>query len=307
MLSNAPNPLGARYVAVALYVADTKNDDGQFIVDAAKAWLNQFVLPLLTITMDNQSESEPSSSQTLTLDQTAQATQSADEAEQRKFRTSLAKRERYHCAITHTFDRDRIEYLDELQRSHEVPRVPAHRMVATHIIPFFPNSLDNTGDHKGKTKLRDAANTWDILQSWTQIDLREPAGRETNTPQNGIYMTRDDHDNFEAFKFYLDKSVFPNDPNKYNAVCLRNRLSNGDFESIVDFNDEEPPNPEYLKVHAAFAQVLHLSGAAEFLEELRRDAEHMEMLYLDGQVDFGVALASQLAVLCGGGVDDAES
>jgi hypothetical protein len=48
--------------------------------------------------------------------------------------------------------------------------------------------------------------------------------------------------------------------------------------------------------------VLNLSGAADFLQELRRDAERMEMLHLDGRVDFGVALASQLAALCGGGV-----
>ncbi|KAJ7494928.1 hypothetical protein FB451DRAFT_1387040 [Mycena latifolia] len=64
----------------------------------------------------------------------------------------------------------------------------------------------------------------------------------------------------------------------------------------------EPPNPEYLRIHASFAQVLHLSGAAELLEELRRDAERMEMLHLNGHVDFGLALASHLAALCGGGV-----
>ncbi|KAJ6587766.1 hypothetical protein B0H10DRAFT_2093598 [Mycena sp. CBHHK59/15] len=249
--------------------------------------------------MDNRSE--PSSSQTPTLDQTASVIESADRKEQREFRTALAKRERYHCAITHTFDRDRVEYLDALGRSHEVPHLPAHKMAAAHIIPLFLNSFDDARDHKGKTKIRDAASTWDILQSWTQIDLRGLIGEKITSPPNGIYMTRDDHDNFGAFKFYLDKAAFPNDANKYRAVCLRNRLSNGDRSSIVNFNDEEPPNPEYLRIHAAFAQVLHLSGAAEYLEELHRDAGRMEMLHLDGRVDFGQALASQLAVLWGGG------
>ncbi|KAJ7094969.1 hypothetical protein C8R44DRAFT_581159, partial [Mycena epipterygia] len=55
--------------------------------------------------------------------------------------------------------------------------------------------------------IRDAANTWDILQSWTQIDLRELIGPKITSPPNGIYMTSDDHDNFGAFKFYLDKST----------------------------------------------------------------------------------------------------
>lgn len=123
------------------------------------------------------------------------------------------------------------------------------------------------------------------------------------SPPNGIYMTRDDHEDFGAFRFYLDKMAFPNDANKYRAVCLRSRLSTGDRSSIVNFNDEDPPNPEYLRIHAAFAQVLHLSGAAEYLEHLRSDAERMVMLHSDGKADFGEALASQLAVLGGSGFD----
>jgi hypothetical protein len=55
--------------------------------------------------------------------------------------------------------------------------------------------------------MREAANTWDILQSWTQIDLRGLAGSKITSPPNGIYMTSDDHDYFGAFKFYLDKSA----------------------------------------------------------------------------------------------------
>ncbi|KAJ7095011.1 hypothetical protein C8R44DRAFT_749292 [Mycena epipterygia] len=56
MLSNAPNPLGARYVAVALRVAATKNDDGHSIVEAAKAWLGQLIYnpSLDTIVTPNQ-------------------------------------------------------------------------------------------------------------------------------------------------------------------------------------------------------------------------------------------------------------
>jgi hypothetical protein len=30
----------------------------------------------------------------------------------------------------------------------------------------------------------------------------------------------------------------------------------------------EPPNPEYLNVHAAFAKVLHLCGAAEYMDSV---------------------------------------
>ncbi|KAJ7816710.1 hypothetical protein B0H14DRAFT_2269778, partial [Mycena olivaceomarginata] len=55
--------------------------------------------------------------------------------------------------------------------------------------------------------MRDAACTWDILQSWTQPDLGALRGDKITSPSNGIYMTRDDHDSFGGFRFYLDKDA----------------------------------------------------------------------------------------------------
>jgi hypothetical protein len=43
MLEHAPDRLGQRYVAVSLHVAHQKGVDG--IVDAAKAWLENLLLP----------------------------------------------------------------------------------------------------------------------------------------------------------------------------------------------------------------------------------------------------------------------
>jgi hypothetical protein len=43
MLEHAPHPLGRRYVAVSLHVAYRKGPDG--VVNAAKAWLDNLLLP----------------------------------------------------------------------------------------------------------------------------------------------------------------------------------------------------------------------------------------------------------------------
>jgi hypothetical protein len=43
MLLHAPNPLGQRYVAVCLHIADEKGEDG--VVNAAKVWLDNLFLP----------------------------------------------------------------------------------------------------------------------------------------------------------------------------------------------------------------------------------------------------------------------
>jgi hypothetical protein len=78
-------------------------------------------------------------------------------------------------------------------------------------------------------------------------------------------------------------------------------LSNGSREADVEFptlekSSVEPPNPEYLRVHAALAKVLNLSGAAEYIERVERDAEMEGTLRLNGETDFGSYLQSKIAL-----------
>jgi len=42
------------------------------------------------------------------------------------------------------------------------------------------------------------------------------------------------------------------------------------------------PDPELIALHAACARVAHMSGAAEYLDILERDAEEMAVLASDG-------------------------
>ncbi|KAJ6609733.1 hypothetical protein B0H10DRAFT_1652538, partial [Mycena sp. CBHHK59/15] len=56
----------------------------------------------------------------------------------------------------------------------------------------------------------DAARTWDMLQSWTNLDLRKLVGSDINSPTNAIFMSADEHYSFGRFHFYLDE----------RAVCL---------------------------------------------------------------------------------------
>jgi hypothetical protein len=43
-----------------------------------------------------------------------------------------------------------------------------------------------------------------------------------------------------------------------------------------------PPDPRYLKLHAACAQVAHLSGAGEYIDNILRDVETTRVLAKDG-------------------------
>jgi hypothetical protein len=79
-------------------------------------------------------------------------------------------------------------------------------------------------------------------------------------------------------------------------------LSNGASSADVEFrtlaeSGVEPPNPEFLKIHASFVKVLNLSGAAEYYESLERDVEERNgPVRLDRDADFTL-LTCKLAIL----------
>jgi hypothetical protein len=83
------------------------------------------------------------------------------------------------------------------------------------------------------------------------------------------------------------------------------RFSNGANELDVEFptreeSSVEPPNPYYLKVHAAFANVLQLCEAVDYIWEIERGAEMEIMggtLRSNGETDFSSFLRSKLATL----------
>lgn len=58
-----------------------------------------------------------------------------------------------------------------------------------------------------------------------------------------------------------------------------------------------PLGPEFLRIHAALAQVLYLSGAADHIEEVERDVDDYGTLAPSGETDIGLLLSSRLSVL----------
>lgn len=70
----------------------------------------------------------------------------------------------------------------------------------------------------------------------------------------------------------------------------------------VEFNTGtgvNPPEPRFLQIHAAFAKVLHLSGAAEYVDRVERETEkRMESIsgHLD-DTDFASLLHLKLSLV----------
>ncbi|KAF7977923.1 hypothetical protein HWV62_1981 [Athelia sp. TMB] len=88
--------------------------------------------------------------------------------------------------------------------------------------------------------------------------------------------------------------------NKYKPQMFQeySRLSNGKNTVDVDFltlaqSGVEPPDPGFLKIHAALAKVLDLCDAAQHVGDIEMEVEGNETLRSDGHTDFGVLLADK--------------
>ncbi|KAJ3512886.1 hypothetical protein NLJ89_g3262 [Agrocybe chaxingu] len=157
-------------------------------------------------------------------------------------------------------------------------------MEAAHIIPFIPNKFDNSATNNPEFRQVDAARTWDMLHSWTRIDLESLLRQDINSPINAIYMTSEEHTAFGNSSFiWIKTRLYTNTPNKY-------KFRTGTESTVA------PPNPEFLKIHAAFAKVLNLCGAAEYIESVERDAEIYGALCPNGETDLSSLLMS-LAIM----------
>ena len=79
-------------------------------------------------------------------------------------------------------------------------------------------------------------------------------------------------------------------------------MSTGELSGEVNFpsfaqSGIDPPNPVFLRVHGAFAKVMNLSGATEYLERVEMDAGCNNGLYDNRETDAATLLMSKLTLL----------
>ena len=71
------------------------------------------------------------------------------------------------------------------------------------------------------------------------------------------------------------------------------------FESFGQHNSDavHPPDPELLRIHAAFARVLHMSGVGDYFDNLEEEAgEQDAVISADGRTDIGLLLSNRLTI-----------
>ena len=199
---------------------------------------------------------------------------------------------------------------------------------AAHILPVSLNKFQAASELVGLDILslsniwpapqHNAAIAWDMLRSWTGIDVAKAAGSKINAPENAILMTSGEHKGFGRFLWYLDKDAVSCLFNLFylsdwliigsiliiqtsiRGSLLNYQFSTREFSYDVEFWTEHEsgvklPDPEFIKIHAAFAHVLYESGAGQYFTQVEYNAKELGELSADGKSDLALLLIDRLA------------
>ncbi|KAK0215096.1 hypothetical protein IW262DRAFT_263539 [Armillaria fumosa] len=136
-------------------------------------------------------------------------------------------------------------------------------------------NLDNPED-----SYRIAMTTRDIIRNYMAFtdEEMETIALNINDPSNGIGFERNCHISFDSFKFSLIATEVPNEYTIQLHGPKSRRVfpfppTGGHEHRVVfkDYSDSDPPiplpNPAYLRLHAAIAGILNMSGAGEVMDE----------------------------------------
>ncbi|KAF9481634.1 hypothetical protein BDN70DRAFT_919709 [Pholiota conissans] len=306
MLDHAPHPLGKRYVAVALYIAQKKGAEA--VVTLANAWMEHLFLPMWVISAAYKSSfydgSYPfyphgsASTDFVVLEEL--------KCKEEALNRQISTREQRRCCLTRAFDMERAIDLRQQHREDEIPGDGIGLPLAlTPIIPFLLDS-DEMGPTICGVTIKDSRCTRSLIRSWTQANIEDEVGStwDIHTARNAIYLTLNLSLFFRIFHIYLDKEAYPETPNKYKMRAMRPFSLDPRLSGDVTFRTHEesgiePPSAVLLGIHAALARVIESCSltAMVYMESLEEKAVLYQQILDD-------ILASEIKIKSGAAVDD---
>ncbi|KAI9509931.1 hypothetical protein F5148DRAFT_1011536 [Russula earlei] len=185
-------------------------------------------------------------------------------------------RDNWRCVVTGFVDLNAPE--DIIAQSEQPPR--GINTECAHIIPeatFFgvnPKSEENT-------KLDFSATILAVLQRF-HYDISKFNGEKVHSLTNVMTLEKNVHDRFDQLELYFEAT---SQKDHYEVKCYG--LMPPLFQQFVAFSTTDPehlpvPSPELLAFHATCCKVANLSGAAEYIDRVYRDADEMGVLASDG-------------------------
>ncbi|KIJ56009.1 hypothetical protein M422DRAFT_23469 [Sphaerobolus stellatus SS14] len=284
MLEWAPSEFGRRYVAAAIVGCD----DTSTLVDLSNTWLRYLLLPF----KGNRTNAAfpPSEAASPTYHEHTAYSLDAFPINRDSSMAQLVRlREGYQCPITEVYYKPVAppdKYAGTLENSHILKRA---------VGVFDPQ--------KDKGSLA----TWDILRHYVGWDEKrtQHVVETLDTPLNGMLLFQAFHDAWGDFAWTLKPAVdasgnvtadtyeidvvrpkhFPSWIPKPSGLPINYRIAFKDrgiesaVQDLIPDGDDKlrklprpMPDPELIALHRALCWVLHLSGAAEAIDSIFRDA-----------------------------------
>ncbi|KIJ55227.1 hypothetical protein M422DRAFT_23837 [Sphaerobolus stellatus SS14] len=189
-------------------------------------------------------------------------------------------RDGFRCLITGRVDENYALKNHELLQKVTCEKLRTAYTQCAHIISEFISS----GITEGSDKSQCAATVWAILKRFgypTLLD--ELSGSKVHRLENVITMELNLRQRFHNLRIWFT----PTDHlNQYKLEARYPFLLTG-YSPLVTFTTSDErnlpvPNPAYLALHASCAKVAHLSGAAEYIDQVLSDMEEAGVLSADG-------------------------
>ncbi|KAF5378070.1 hypothetical protein D9615_007499 [Tricholomella constricta] len=263
---------GNRYTASAICLCAVHDDPDnektlQMLRDLAKTWVSHLLF-IFHITAFHATEWNLGARTKYSLN-----------SREREFRKQLLQRDGYRCIVT--------DSVDEAHPNHQGPYDVVYELKGCHIIQQAIAIHNSEGDQDVSNS---AVTTFDILRNYASLSPEAIQELEDNIedPYNGILLAVDPRYGFERFQWCLQETE-TRDRYKvkiYGRVYGIHGMAWTDSK-FVEFKDHSEefradkgeslrkrgreiplPNPCYLRIHAAVAGILNMSGAGKFFDEL---------------------------------------
>ncbi|KAF4622953.1 hypothetical protein D9613_001636 [Agrocybe pediades] len=192
-------------------------------------------------------------------------------------------RDGFRCVVSKVFDFQSVEHNKELAAQINATN-PQPMCCPTECAHIFPASLT---EHipPGSAKRMASATLWTFLRQFGYSEVPEQLdGANIHRLENVMTLRMELHYYFDTLNLWF--VAMPGKPNQYTVKTSHSNLTPFS-DTVVTFGSEHadlpPPSPLYLAIHAACAQVAHLSGAAEHIDKYDRDVEDITVLSPTGE------------------------
>ncbi|KAJ7364853.1 hypothetical protein DFH08DRAFT_840151 [Mycena albidolilacea] len=199
-------------------------------------------------------------------------------------------RDGFRCMVTGQYDFDSCDRHTDLEAAREAENVPRAVTQCAHIFSESAQDSDKKTDY--------AASAMAILEMFgLNAQAESLVGRNVHKHFNILTMRSDLHHLFDHLTFWLEEVI--GEKNTYKVCSVRDKVRtlpspppervtfkvDPKLEAECWAAGKEPPalpSPALLAIRAACSRVVHMSGAAEQIDQILRDLEDISVMADDG-------------------------